>query len=206
MMLTMSPRDTTLLAWCVVGSIAAHVLLLTVLPGLQKTVEPPAPLVVELVKPPDVELPKPLPVEKKPPPPEPVKAKPEPQKPAPREDRPVETPRPILTAPHREDGGAVKNFGIHGKIFKAGKRFPGRWGGTAAFQGRIIAPAATLLFRRFKHDRLCVRPVYGLPTLPRGHEAPVSHRRYSGIVQRAVAAGLFHLDVFGKAVRGDDQP
>ena len=72
MMLTMSPRDTTLLAWCVVGSIAAHVLLLTVLPGLQKTVEPPAPLVVELVKPPDVELPKPLPVEKKPPPPEPV--------------------------------------------------------------------------------------------------------------------------------------
>ena len=99
MMLTMSPRDTTLLAWCVVGSIAAHVLLLTVLPGLQKTVEPPAPLVVELVKPPDVELPKPLPVEKKPPPPEPVKAKPEPQKPAPREDRPVKTPRPILTAP-----------------------------------------------------------------------------------------------------------
>lgn len=93
-----SPRDTTLLAWCVAGSVAAHVLMLTVLPGLRKAVEPPTPLTVELLKPPEVEPPKPLPVEKKPPPPEP-KVRPEPQKPAPREERPVETPRQLLTAP-----------------------------------------------------------------------------------------------------------
>ncbi len=96
--LAWTPRDTTLLAWCVAGSIAAHVFLLTVLPGLQKSVEPPAPLTVELLKPPEIELPKPLPVEKKPSP-EPAKAKAEPQKPAPREERPVDTPRQILTAP-----------------------------------------------------------------------------------------------------------
>lgn len=92
-----SPRDTTLLAWCIAGSVAAHVLMLTVLPGLQKAAEPPKPLTVELVKPPEVEPPKPLPAEKKPLP-EP-KAKPEPQKPVPREERLAEAPRQILTAP-----------------------------------------------------------------------------------------------------------
>ena len=94
-----SPRDTTLLAWCVAGSIAAHVLLLTVLPGMQKEKEPPMPLMVELLKPPEIEPPKLLPVEKKPPPPEPEKTKPAPLKPVPREERPTETPRQILTAP-----------------------------------------------------------------------------------------------------------
>ena len=97
-----SPRDTTLLAWCVAGSIAAHVLLLTVLPGMQKEKEPPKPLMVELLKPPEIEPPKLLPVEKKPPPPEPEKTKPAPLKPVPREERPTETPRQILTAPPPE--------------------------------------------------------------------------------------------------------
>ena len=97
-----SPRDTTLLAWCVAGSIAAHVLLLTVLPGMQKEKEPPMPLMVELLKPPEIEPPKLLPVEKKPPPPEPEKTKPAPLKPVPREERPTETPRQILTAPPPE--------------------------------------------------------------------------------------------------------
>lgn len=92
--LAWSPRDTTLLAWCVAGSIAAHGLLLTALPGMHKEKEPPMPLTVELRKPPEIEPPKPLPVEKKPPPPEPDKTKP-----APREERPVETPRQILTTP-----------------------------------------------------------------------------------------------------------
>ena len=96
--LAWSPRDTTLLAWCVAGSIAAHGLLLTVLPGMHKEKEPPTPLTVELLKPPEIEPPKLLPVEKKPPPPEPAKRA-EPQKPAPREERPTETPRQILTAP-----------------------------------------------------------------------------------------------------------
>ncbi len=100
--LAWSPRDTTLLAWCVAGSIAAHVLLLTALPGMQKEKEPPMPLMVELLKPPEIEPPKLLPVEKKPPPPEPEKTKPAPLKPVPREERPTETPRQILTAPPPE--------------------------------------------------------------------------------------------------------
>jgi periplasmic protein TonB len=99
----LTTRATTLLAWCVTGSIAVHVLAVMVLPGLRADKEtPPTPLVVELLKPPEIAPPKPLPVQARPLPantPERPKAKPEPVKPAPREERPVAQPRQILTAP-----------------------------------------------------------------------------------------------------------
>ena len=90
-----SARDTTLLAWCVAASIAAHVLMLTVLPDWRKEkATPPLLLQVELLKPPEIEPPKPLPME----PPPPPKIKPVWQ---PRDVKPIEPPRtaPLLTAP-----------------------------------------------------------------------------------------------------------
>ncbi len=92
--LQLNAHDTTLLAWCVAASIAAHVLMLTVLPDWHKAKEaPPIPLQVELLKPPEIEPPKPLPLA----PPPPPKVKPAPQ---PRDVKPIEPPRtaPILTA------------------------------------------------------------------------------------------------------------
>ena len=96
--LVLNSRDTTLLAWCVAGSVAAHVLMLMVLPGWHATKEmPPVPLTVELREPPPAEIvpPKPLLVE-----PRPVaNARVKPAKVAPREERPIESVRaPILTA------------------------------------------------------------------------------------------------------------
>jgi periplasmic protein TonB len=89
---------TTLLAWCIAGSVAAHVFALTVMPGWKKTQETlPVPLTVELREPPPkIEPPKLLPMESQPV----VKArvKPVAEKPAPREERPVERVAPILTA------------------------------------------------------------------------------------------------------------
>ena len=100
-------RPTRLLAWCVVGSLLAHLLTLTVLPGWKTAMEtPPVPLTVELREPPPPEIvpPKPLPVQARPAPreqPKPAPAKAEPVKATPREERPVEAPRPapLLTAP-----------------------------------------------------------------------------------------------------------
>jgi periplasmic protein TonB len=100
-----STHDTTLLCWCVAGSMAAHALLLTLLPGWRAVKEtPPIPLTVELkTPPPEIVPPKALPVETPPPVKERVKptpVKPDPVKVAPRDERPVEQPRaPILTAP-----------------------------------------------------------------------------------------------------------
>lgn len=98
------PRDTVLLAWCIAGSVAAHVLVMTILPAWQAARQtPPLPLTVELLKPPpEIEPPKvpePLPIETRPVPPE--RVKPVPLKPVTREERPLEQPRaaPILTAP-----------------------------------------------------------------------------------------------------------
>lgn len=93
-----------LLWWCVAGSVAAHVLMLTLVPGWRAAQHtPPIPLSVELREPPaEIEPPKSLPAEAtqiRPTPPQRPKAKPEPMNPAPREERPVEQPRaPILTA------------------------------------------------------------------------------------------------------------
>lgn len=100
------PRHTRLLGWCLAGSVLAHVLTLTLLPGWRIASEtPPHPLTVELREPPppDITPPKPLPVETRPVPrerPKPVPIKTEPVKPEPREERPAEPPRsaPILTA------------------------------------------------------------------------------------------------------------
>jgi len=92
--LPLNARDSMLLAWCVAASIAAHVLLLTVLPDWRKAKEtPPIPLQVELLKPPEIQPPKPLPLE----PPPPPKIKPASQQ---REAKPIEPPRtaPILIA------------------------------------------------------------------------------------------------------------
>ena len=92
--LQLTASDATLLAWCVAASIAAHVLLLTVLPDWRDVKEtPPIPLQVELLKPPEIEPPKLLPME----PPPPQKVKPAPQQ---REVKPIEPPRtaPILVA------------------------------------------------------------------------------------------------------------
>lgn len=98
--LELSPRNTALLTWCVAGSVAAHVLLLAMLPRWNAEKEsPPVPLTVEFRKPPpEIEPPKPLPMETRPVPPERPKIKPEPLKPVPREQRPVEQPRQLLTA------------------------------------------------------------------------------------------------------------
>ena len=99
--LVCNPRSTTLLAWCVAGSVAAHLLLLTLLPGWRAAREtPPAPLIVALLTPPpEIEPPKPLPIAERPAVKE--RAKPVPPKPAPREERPFEQPRiaPLLSAP-----------------------------------------------------------------------------------------------------------
>lgn len=102
----LAPGNNALLAWCCVGSIAAHLLLLQVLPGWRQAKEtPPQPLTVELRQPPPPQIvpPKPLPVEVRPQPrerPKPVPLKPEPPVLPPREERPPETPRaPVLTAP-----------------------------------------------------------------------------------------------------------
>lgn len=99
-------RPTRLLAWCVVGSLLAHLLTLMVLPGWKTATEtPPVPLTVELRElPPEIVPPKPLPMETRPvlrEQPKPAPAKPKPVKATPRDERPVEAPRPapILTAP-----------------------------------------------------------------------------------------------------------
>jgi len=98
-------HDASLLAWCIAGSVAAHVLLLHSLPDWQRALQTPPPLTVELREPPPPEIipPKPLPMETRPQPREPVKPvpqKPQPLQAAPREERVVEPPRaPILTAP-----------------------------------------------------------------------------------------------------------
>lgn len=99
-------HSTRLLACCIAASVAAHLLLLTLLPALRRGTEtPPMPLTVELKTPPPeivprVVPPKLLPVETRPVVKERVTPqKPEPVKPVPREERPVEPPRaPILTA------------------------------------------------------------------------------------------------------------
>lgn len=102
--LEQNSRDLTLLAWCIMGSVAAHGLVMAILPAWQAAKEtPPLPLTVALLKPPpEIEppkLPEPLPIETRPVPPE--RAKPVPVKPVAREERPVEQPRaaPLLTAP-----------------------------------------------------------------------------------------------------------
>lgn len=99
--LVCNPRSTMLLAWCVAGSVAAHLLLLTLLPGWRAAREtPPAPLLVALLTPPpEIEPPKPLPMAE--PPAVKARATPALPKPAPREERPFEPQRiaPILSAP-----------------------------------------------------------------------------------------------------------
>ncbi len=102
---TQPPHHTTMLWWCIAGSIVAHVLMLQWLPGWKRLHEtPPAPLTVALreipppVVPPEIVPPKPLPVEAKPVAQE--RAKPVPVKATPREAQPLEPVRaPILTAP-----------------------------------------------------------------------------------------------------------
>lgn len=95
-------HDTALLAWCIAGSVAAHVFVLTVMPGWKTTQEtPPVPLTVELRRPPpEIVPPKLLPVETRPVVKERVTPpKPAPAKPVPRDERPVEPVRaPLLTA------------------------------------------------------------------------------------------------------------
>lgn len=95
-------RDSQLLAWCVAASMAAHALLLTLLPGWRAArEEAPQPLTVEIIKPPEViEPPKLLPLE--PEPPRKEKPKPEPLKPVEQKRvEPVAQPQPktVLTAP-----------------------------------------------------------------------------------------------------------
>ena len=101
---TWGPRDTALLWWCVAGSVAAHLLMLKVLPAWTTVNNaPPVPLTVELRDPPTPQIvpPEPLPIETRPAPQE--RPKPTPQKPVspPREEKPLEQARiaPILTAP-----------------------------------------------------------------------------------------------------------
>lgn len=102
-----APDPNALLAWCCMGSLAAHLLLLYALPGWRQAQDtPPQPLNVELRQPPAPEIvpPKPLPPETRPLPreqPKPVAVKPEPVTPLPpRDERPPEPPRaPALTAP-----------------------------------------------------------------------------------------------------------
>ena len=99
--LVCNSRSTTLLAWCVAGSVAAHLLLLTLLPGGRAAQETPAaPLIVSLLTPPpEMEPPQPLPMAERPV--EKERAKPALPKPAPREEPPLEQPRiaPILSTP-----------------------------------------------------------------------------------------------------------
>ena len=96
-------RNSTLLAWFLAGSVAAHVLMLQWLPAWQRFKDTPLlPLTVELREPPaEIVPPKALPMETRPRDrPKPMVMKPEPVKAAPREERPLEPPRaPILTAP-----------------------------------------------------------------------------------------------------------
>lgn len=90
-------HDLSLLMLCVAGSVATHVLVLTMLPVWKAQREsPPRPLTVELAKqePPEIVLPKPLPMETRP-----ERVTREPVKPV---AKPVVNPpvqAPILTAP-----------------------------------------------------------------------------------------------------------
>lgn len=97
------PQDTPLpplLWWCAAGSVAAHLLMLALVPGWRAAYPlPPIPLTVELREPPPaIEPPKPLPLETRPVPLARPEAMPEP---ASREQRPVEQPRtaPLAIAP-----------------------------------------------------------------------------------------------------------
>lgn len=95
------PESTPLLLWwCLAGSAAAHLLLLTLVPGWRAPKNmPPIALTVELREPPaEIVAPTPLPMETRPAPPERATAK---VQAAPREVRPAEQPRtaPLLTAP-----------------------------------------------------------------------------------------------------------
>ena len=90
---TLKAHPHSLLTLCVVGSVATHMLVLTLLPGWQALREsPPRPLTVELVaqEPPQIVPPQPLPMETRPQAVKPVAS-------------PVAEPRPmrepILTAP-----------------------------------------------------------------------------------------------------------
>src|SRR5205085_998884 len=90
------PGSSALLWWCLVGSIAAHVLILQVLPwwtGANNA--PPLPLTVELREPPvpEIEPPKPLPLETRPIAQE--RPKPAPQKPVP----PAQQENPRTSSP-----------------------------------------------------------------------------------------------------------
>lgn len=102
----LAPDSNALLAWCCMGSLAAHMMLLQMLPGWQQVREtPPPPLTVELRQPPPPEIvpPKPLPVQTRPLPreqPKPVPVTQEPPALPPRDERPAEPPRaPVLAAP-----------------------------------------------------------------------------------------------------------
>ena len=92
-------RDSNLLTWCVVASIAMHALMISLLPGWRVAQENlPKPLTVEIIKPPEIEPPTPLPLTPEPPPR--IKPKPEPVKETKRtEPAPQPKAAPILTAP-----------------------------------------------------------------------------------------------------------
>ncbi len=90
-----SSRDLMLLAWCIAGSVAAHALLLAMLPRYGDKAAPPVPLTVALRKPPEIELPQPLPMAAQPLPPQRPQAKPESADPV---QRQVDLPPPILAA------------------------------------------------------------------------------------------------------------
>ena len=88
---SVTAHDSMLLTWCVVASIATHVMLVTVLPGWRAAKEDtPKPLTVEIIRPPEIELPKPLPLAPEPPPR--IKPKPEPVKPV--DTKRIEQPPP----------------------------------------------------------------------------------------------------------------
>ena len=100
-LLTLRPHHSASLTLCVAGSLAAHGLLLTLLPGwVARRDVPPLPLTVELLKqePPQIvppELPRPLPMETRA-----ERAPPEPAKPAVRQPQTTQPAQaPILSAP-----------------------------------------------------------------------------------------------------------
>ena len=93
-------HGAALLTWCIVGSLAVHLLILKFLPDWNRVNDgPPLALTVELREsPPDTMPPKPLPMDARPVPRQ--RPKPVPVKPVPlREERAVEKPRTIVTAP-----------------------------------------------------------------------------------------------------------
>lgn len=97
----MHPRESPLVWWFVVASVAAHVLMLALVPGWRDAKDaPPIPLTVELREPPPaIEPPKPLPLETRPLTVTPPKATPQP---APRHQPlldPLRTTPPVTTAP-----------------------------------------------------------------------------------------------------------